>query len=259
MVRGLYTAYTGMVNEQKRLDVISNNLANSSTIGYKEENVTSQSFKQMLTYCIKDMNNGYNYEDKAIGNMSLGVKIGETYVNWDQGSLRQTENTFDLAIQGKGFFNIKVTDADGNEKIYYTRNGCFQCTTDGFVVDVNGNHLQGSGGDLQVPPDAKEVNISREGIVTADGVYVDTVELTDFEDYNYLDMYGENYYEAVDGATKKDSNATMEQGFTEQSNVNVIDQMVDMITITRAYEAGQKMIQTQDSLLNRAVNDVGKV
>ena len=104
MTRGLYTAYTGMYNEQKRLDIISNNLANSATIGYKEEQVTSQAFKEMLTYKIRDRSNGF--VDEPIGRMSLGVKIGETYTNWDQGSLRQTENTYDIAIQGSGFLRF---------------------------------------------------------------------------------------------------------------------------------------------------------
>ena len=111
MTRGLYTAYTGMYNEQKRLDIISNNLANSATIGYKEEQVTSQAFKEMLTYKIRDRSNGF--VDEPIGRMSLGVKIGETYTNWDQGSLRQTENTYDIAIQGSGFFTVRATMPKG--------------------------------------------------------------------------------------------------------------------------------------------------
>lgn len=257
MVRGLYTAYTGMVNEQKRLDIISNNLANSATIGYKEENVTSQAFKEMLAYKIKDRSNAF--VDTTIGTMSLGVKIGETYVNWDQGSLRQTENTYDLALQGKGFFTVRVTNKKGQDTTCYTRNGVFQCTSDGYIVDNEGNHLQGSSGDLQVPTDAAKIVVDRDGAVYADDVYVDTIQITDFEDYNYLKQYGDNFYVAVKGATTQQADYTIEQGYTEQSNVNVVDQMVDMITITRAYEANQKMIQTQDSLMNHSVNEVGKV
>lgn len=257
MTRGLYTAYTGMYNEQKRLDIISNNLANSATIGYKEEQVTSQAFKEMLAYKIRDRSNGF--VDEPVGRMSLGVKIGETYTNWDQGSLRQTENTYDLAIQGSGLFTARGTDAKGQDKIYYTRNGSFTATSDGFVVDNDGKHLQGEGGDLQVPTDASKIVIDQNGAVYADDVYIDTVKITDFEDYDYLKQYGDNYWETVDGATEVKGSYSLHQGFTEQSNVNVIDQMVDMITITRAYEAGQKMIQTQDNLLNRSVNDVGKV
>ena len=102
MLRGLYTAFTGMSNEQKRLDIISNNIANAATVGYKEENVTNQSFDEMLTIKIRDGSEAYL--DKSIGTMSLGVKVGEVYTDYGQGSLRTTGNTYDMAIEGKGFF-----------------------------------------------------------------------------------------------------------------------------------------------------------
>lgn len=257
MVRGLYTAYTGMINEQKRLDVISNNLANSATVGYKAENVTSQAFKDMMAVKIRDGSNAFL--DEPIGNMNLGVKIGETYIDWGQGSLRETGNTYDIAIQGEGFFPMRVTYTNGSEEIMYARNGQFTMTRDGFIVDAYGNHLQGSSGDLQIPLDTAEVAIKNTGAVFADGVLIDRITLVDFEDYDYLELYGENMFRPVDGATQTASSATMLQGFTEQSNANVIDQMVSMITITRAYEAGQKMIQTQDNLIGKAVNEVGKL
>lgn len=257
MVRGLYTAYTGMLNEQKRLDIISNNLANSATVGYKEENVTSRSFKDYMALKIRDGSNAFI--DEHIGTFNPGVKIGETYMDWGQGSLRETGNTYDLAIEGNGFFTMRVTDTQGNSSIKYTRCGTFKCTADGYIVDANGNHLQGSGGDIQVPVDAKEIVIKNDGSIFADGVLTDTVQITDFEDYNYLELYGDNMYNAVDGATTIDSTAAIQQGYTEQSNVNVISEMVSMITITRAYEAGQKMIRTQDSLLDASVNQIGKV
>ncbi len=257
MVRGLYTAYTGMLNEQKRLDIISNNLANSATIGYKEENVTSRSFKDYMMTKIRDGSNAFI--DEPVGKVNPGVKIGETYMDWGQGSLRETGNTYDIAIQGDGFFTMRVTDTNGNSSIKYTRCGTFKCTRDGFIVDAEGNHLQCGGGDLQVPVDANEIVIREDGSVFADGVYIETIQLTDFEDYDYLELYGDNMYDAVEGATIIGSTASLEQGFTEQSNVNVISEMVSMITITRAYEAGQKMIRTQDSLLDASVNQIGKV
>ena len=257
MVRGLYTAYTGMVNEQKRLDIISNNLANSATIGYKAENVTSTSFKDMIATKIRDGSCGY--VDQPIGTMNLGVKIGETYMDWGQGSLRETENTYDLAIQGDGFFAMKVLDENGNANMMYTRNGKFIMTAEGCLVDSDGNHLQGVNGDVHIPVDAADVGIKLDGSVYADGVKVDTIELVDFADYAYLELYGKNMYRAVDGAVAMKANGTTLQGFLEQSNVNVIDQMVSMITITRAYETNQKMIQTQDNLIGKAVSDVGRV
>lgn len=257
MVRGLYTAYTGMKNEQRRLDVISNNLANSTTVGYKEENVTSRSFKDMMAIKIRDGSVGY--ADTPIGTVNPGVKIGETYMDWSQGSLRETGNTYDLAIQGNGFFALRVTDKQGNDSIMYSRNGQLKRTEDGYIVDVDGNHLQGSGGDVVVPTDANEIAIKEDGSIFADGVLIDTIVLADFEDYNYLELYGENMFRAVDGAQQIDATGTMVQGYTEQSNVNVISEMVTMINITRAYEAGQKMIQTQDALLQKSANEVGKV
>ncbi len=257
MVRGLYTGWTGMLNEQKRLDVISNNLANSATVGYKQESVTSQSFDNLLTIKIKDASEAYN--DRAIGTMSLGVKLGEVYTDYEQGSLRETGNTFDLALEGKGFFNVSVSDKAGNETTQYTRDGSFSMTQDGYVVDQNGNRLLGESGEISIEPDTSNIVIDATGSIYADGVYVDKILITDFEDYDYLQKQGDNMYLALDGAAEIASTAGIQQGFTEQSNVNVVSEMVDMIAITRAYEANQKVIQTVDGTLDLAVNSVGKV
>lgn len=102
-----------------------------------------------------------------------------------------------------GFFAIKVVDKNGDSSIKYTRNGQFTITNEGYVVDVDGNRLQGANGDVQVPVDATDVAIKLNGAVYANGEQVDTITLTDFEDYNYLDLYGDNMYNAVDGATTK--------------------------------------------------------
>lgn len=257
MVRGLYTAYSGMANEQKRLDIITNNLANASTIGYKEENVTNQSFEDVLAIKIRDGSEAYL--DKNIGTMSLGVRIGEVYTDYGQGSLRQTDNTFDIAIEGQGFFKVSMVDRNGNETERYTRNGSFKMTQDGYIVDEDGNHLLAGGGPLQVPTDAAAITIDKTGGVYADGQLVDTIELVDFEDTDYLKKYGDNYYEAVDGAQMTTGTGMLQQGFTEQSNVNVVSEMVEMINITRAYEANQKLVQAVDGTLDKAVNQIGKV
>lgn len=257
MLRGLYTAYTGMRNEEKRLDVISNNLANASTVGYKKERVTSQAFDQMLTIKIRDGSNAYL--DEAIGDMSLGVKIGETYTDYGQGSMRQTGNTYDLAISGKGFYQIAVKDANGNETTEYTRNGNFKITKDGYVVDTEGNHLIGTGGYVQVPTNVSNIAIGTDGRVYADGNAIDQIQLVDFEDYDYLLKTNDVRYKPVDGATLIDADGLIQQGYTEMSNVQAVTEMVDMIAITRAYESGQKVINTIDDMLSKAVNQVGKV
>lgn len=256
VVRGLYTAYTGMINEQKRLDVISNNLANSATVGYKKESVSSQAFDDVLTIKIRD--NSVGYMNEGIGSMSLGVKIGEVYTDYSQGSFVETGNTFDLAIEGDGFFTLRCPTKSGEDVIRYTRNSCFKMTEDGYIVDVNGNHLQGDNGDIQVPVDAT-ISIDKTGAIYADDSYIGTIQLTDFEDYDYIEKYGDNLYQAVDGATEIVATGTINQGYTEQSNVNVVSEMVDMITVTRAYEAGQKVMQTVDGMLEASCNSIGRV
>ncbi len=257
MVRGLYTAWTGMANEQKRLDIISNNLANAATVGYKQDNITNQSFDDVLTIKIKDASELYN--ERPIGKMNLGVKLGEVYTDFGQGSLRETANTYDLALEGKGFFQVAAADEKGNEQILYTRDGSFTKTNEGNIVDMNGNKLVGESGNISVPVDASDIVIDTDGSIYADGVFVDKILVTDFEDYKYLEKYGENLYRLVEGGTQMPATASVHQGFTEQSNVNVVSEMVEMIAITRAYEANQKVIQTVDSTLELAANSVGKV
>lgn len=256
MVRGLFTGWTGMYTEQKRLDVISNNMANAATTAYKADNVTNQSFEHLLTIKTKDASELFN--DRSIGSMSLGVKLGEVYTDFSNGSLKQTENTFDLGLSGNGFFNIVVTDANGNESIKYTRDGSFTMTRDGYIVDSQGNRLVSESGELQISVDAGNVVIAADGSVYVDEEYVDKIKITDFENYDYLEKYGDNMYRAVDGYEEIESGASVVQGYLEQSNVNIISEMVDMINITRAYEANQKVIQTMDSSLEQVVA-LGKV
>lgn len=257
MVRGLYTAYTGMINEQKRLDVISNNMANAATVGYKTERVSNQAFNQELTLKIKDTSVAYNQQ--PIGHMSLGVKVGEVYTDYSQGSLRETEATFDLALEGSGFFQISYHNRDGSTSTKFTRDGSFTMTSDGYVVDMDGNNLVSQNGVLQVPPDAVNIVIDESGYVYADEQLVDRIVLVDYQDYDFIEKFGENMYQTVLGATPVEATAKIRQGFTEQSNVNAVNEMVDLITVTRAYEAGQKVINTIDMMTDKAVNDIGRV
>lgn len=257
MLRGLYTSWTGMANEQKRLDVISNNLANASTLGYKQESVANQSFDKMLTIKIRDGSQAYH--NQAIGTMSLGVKIGETYTDYSQGSVRSTGGLYDVALSGNGFFSVTSTNSSGQTVTRYTRDGSFTLTKDGILVDKEGNKVQGEGGDIHIDPSAKSVAIDSDGTITVNGAVVDRIKTTDFEDYDYLVKDQDNLYHTVDGAKEKKSNASVLQGYTEQSNVNVVSEMVDMITITRAYEANQKVIRSMDSMLDKAVNQVGRL
>ena len=162
-----------------------------------------------------------------------------------------------MALSGSGFFTVSVTDKAGEVHTRYTRDGRFHLTKDGLLVDADGNAVQGQNGNITIDPSSKNVSISATGQITADGELVETLNIVDFEDYDYLKKYGDTMYEPVDGATTKDAEGEILQGYTEQSNVNVVREMVDMITITRAYEAGQKVIRSYDSMLDKSVNQVG--
>lgn len=257
MVRGLYTAYTGMINQQKRLDTVTNNLANASTTGFKREGLTSKSFDQMLTVKLNDLS--VPYLNEGIGKMSLGVKIGENYTDYSQGSFKETGNTYDLALAGNGFFTISYTDKKGNTSEKYTRDGEFTMDSEGHLRTLEGDYVQGEGGNIMIPVETSEVSIRDNGDIYADGEYVDSLRIVDFEDYNNIEKFGENLYNVVDGATETESTAVVKQGYLEMSNINVVKEMVEMITISRAYESNQKLIQTEDDMLDKSVNQVGKV
>ena len=266
MVKGLYTAFTGMVQEQRRLDVLSNNLANSTTIGYKKEGATSVAFADQLAIRIKDTT--VNELPAPLGNINLGVKVGELYTDYSQGSLRMTDEASDLAIAGNGFFAIEYTDKQGNTSVKYTRNGEFTVDNQGYFRTSDGDYLlnqagatngtTGQGSWVRVDP-LQTYTIDSQGNIFQNNAIVGQVGVIDIENYDYLAKYGENLYDLVEGGNVIASDASVEQGCLEASNVNVVDEMVSMITIQRAYEAGQKMIQTEDSTLEMAVSQVGRV
>lgn len=260
MVRALYTAWTGLRNEEKRMDVVTNNMANADTTGYKKIDVTAQSFDRQLAVKINDATEGTDVV-RGIGGVTLGVKIGETYYDMSQGNFRQTEDLYNFALSGNGFFTISTTDKSGTEHIRYTRDGDFTVTKDGYLVTKDGDFVLGDGGNrIQIPnANLVELSVDQLGNIYSGNTYVSKLQVVDFEDYSYLSSYGENMYEAVDGAVIIDSDATVNQGYLEMSNVNMVTEMVDMIAVTRAYETNQKMMQTVDQTLDKAVNNIGSV
>ena len=257
MVKGLYTAYTGMKNEQNRLDVLTNNLANINTTGFKKEGSTSQAFKDILSYEIKDKSE--YYLSKRMGIMNPGVRIGECYTDWSEGAFKETANTYDLAIQGAGFFQIEFTDKSGNTSVKYSRDGAFTLNNSGDLVTQDGNYvLDTNGRHITVNPNL-ESTVDTSGRIWQEGRNIATIAVTDFADYNYIEKYGENLYQTVDGATEQESTAMVRSGYLEQSNVNTVYEMVSMIAIQRQYESNQRVITTIDKSLEIAANNIGRV
>ncbi|MBO4953346.1 MAG: flagellar basal-body rod protein FlgF [Lachnospiraceae bacterium] len=260
MVRGLYTAWTGLRNEEKRMDVVTNNMANADTTGFKKVDVTAQSFERHLAVKIDDPTVGINLK-QGIGGMNPGVKIGETYYDMSQGNFRQTEDQYNFALSGNGFFAISTTNKSGETSTRYTRDGDFTVTRDGYLVTKDGDYVLAEGGNRIQIPDANLVKISvnEMGEIYSGNNYVAKLQLVDFQSYDALSSYGENMYEAVDGAVQTPAQAKVTQGYLEMSNVNMVTEMVDMIAISRAYETNQKMVQAIDQTLDKAVNEIGRL
>ncbi|MCI8544237.1 flagellar hook-basal body protein [Acetatifactor aquisgranensis] len=258
MLKGLYTAYTAMVNEQHRLDTMTNNLANASTVGFKKEGATSESFKDVLTVKIKDASAGH-VGPELIGRNNPGVKIGENYTDYTQGSFRITDNTYDLALSGDGFFAIEFTNKAGETSTMYTRAGQFTLNREGYLVTEDGDYVldnQSRRIRLNTLLDSK---IDENGTIYQNDVAVARIGLTDFEDYDYLEKYGETYYRPIEGARTTQANAEINSGYLEMSNVQVVSEMVNLIAITRNYESSQKIIQTYDGSLEIAATQLGRV
>ena len=284
MLKGLYTAYTGMINEQHRMDVMTNNLANADTNGYKKEGATSQAFDNMLAYKIKDLSEARNlpkllstpkavdqYELNNEANpdylqnrvrrvgMNLGVKIGENYVDYSEGPIKETGNTFDLAISDRGFFAVEYTNKAGVTSVKYTRDGNFTMNLQGYLMTQDGDFVLDENGRRIRMDTALPVSIDRGGNITQDGEFVAKIGLTDFEDYNYLERFGENYFEPIEGATEIETTSSVYSGYLEMANMSIVTEMVNMIAIQRHYESNQKVITTYDETLDIAVNQLGKL
>lgn len=258
MVKGLYTAYTGMINQEHRMDVLTNNLANANTNGYKKEGATSQSFSDVLAYKIKDVSEGARLV-RRLGVNNPGVKIGENYTDFSEGPLKVTNNTFDLALTDRGFFAVEFTNKRGETSVKYTRDGNFTLTQEGYLVTQDGDAVLGEDGNpIQIDPNM-ETLINTRGQIIQDGDIVATIELTDFEDYNYLEHYGENYFQPINGAVEREPDVEVYSGYLETSNMSIVTEMVNMITVARQYDSNQKVITTFDSTLDIAANQLGKL
>ena len=258
MLKGLYTIHTGLRNEQNRMDIMTNNLANASTVGFKKEGSTSQAFSDVLAYKVKDASVGLE-NIQRIGVNNLGVKIGENYTDFSQGSFRITNNTYDLALSGEGFFAVEYTNSAGEVDTKYTRAGNFTLDVDGFLMSKDGDYvLDKSNNRIQIDTLSDSL-IDELGNIYQNDTLVAQVQVVDFEDYNYLEKYGDTYYQAIEGGKTIESNAKVISGYLEMSNVQTVTEMVNMISITRAYETNQKIMQTYDGSLEIAVNQLGKL
>jgi flagellar basal-body rod protein FlgG len=282
MLRGIYTGASGMLAQMDKLNVISNNIANVDTTGYKKDLTLHKAFPEMLLRRMND--NGvrrypFGSVDFApvVGKLGTGVETNEVYTQFTQGSMKVTENDFDLALEGEGFFSVMTPHGER-----YTRNGGFTLDPNGILVTKQGYQVLGENGTIRlkennfiIDQDGKifinpEYADDPERLVSSmendweDSVLLDRLKIVDFKRTRELEKQGDSLWNVTEFSgdafiAEGNNRPKIHQGFLEGSNVNPVVEMVRMIEVNRNYEANQKMIQTQDMLAGRLINETLKV
>lgn len=265
MIRGLYTSGWSMLANTRKLDVITNNMANVNTTAYKKDTVVFESFPSVLTNRINDTKSPLN-PSNVIGNMQLSSDVGEVFTNYTQGQLMQTGSKLDFAINddnsgqntNPAFFTIGVMNGNDNNTIneYYTKDGSFTLNANNQLVTKEGYYVMGEKGPITLSN--ADFTVNEKGEIVQNGQLVDKLRITQFADGTKLRKFGNNLIQNTDSEVT-DFTGSVIQGSIEQANVNVVDEMVDMIAVMRAYEASQKVLQAQDGTLEKAVTEVGVV
>jgi flagellar basal-body rod protein FlgG len=259
-MRALNIAATGMQAQQLNVEVISNNIANMNTTGYKRQRAE---FEDLLYQNLERAGASSSDSGTVVTNgiqIGLGVRAGSVYRIMEQGNLEQTQNPYDLAIQGNGFFHIQMPD--GTDA--YTRAGSFQLSPTGQLVTPEGYTVAPG---ITIPQDATSVSIADNGQVEATipgqsaPQVIGQLELASFFNEAGLQSVGDNRYvetaasgDATTGVPGSDGFGTISQGFLETSNVNAVTEITNLITAQRAYEMNSKVITTADQMLQATTN-----
>ena len=257
MVRGLYISGLGMTTQMKMMDVLSNNIANVNTTAYKKDISVTRTFSEELTRRLDDPATkegtwSWYIHDMPVGRWSNGLYVDDVYTDFSIGSFQMTNGPLDLAISGNGFFAVELPD--GTEM--YTRDGSFTLGSDGTLLTTEGNKVLGRDGAVNIHNG--NITIDYFGRIFSGSEYVDTLKMVDFDDYHTLRKRGDNLYAVTENSNQIAFNARTYQGYLEGSNVSAVREMVDLINISRLYEANQRMITIHDSTLGKAVSEIAR-
>lgn len=248
MIYGLYLSANGLVTQNMRADIITNNLANASTHGFKRDFLT---LRQRDPEVIRQ-GGPTRQTQKHLLAIGGAVEGDRSYSIFEQGALQPTGNRLDLGLHGKGFF--KMSSPDGSQ--YYTRNGAFTIDGEGFLVGENGFRVQSiDGGPIQAI--GAEYDFDDEGTLIVDGDPAAQVQVVQLEDEAVLHKVGENLYTAQEAAIENPAvGVTLRPGFLESSSVSTVREMTALIQAHRAYEANARFIRIQDESLGKAVTQI---
>lgn len=251
MFKGFYNLTSGMLTQQRNLDVVANNLTNMSTSGYKSETYTSSTFDEVMYSCVGNKTKG-DYEE--LGTVSYIRATDEIYTDFAQGSLEQTDLPLDFAIQGDGFFAIRSADGD----VAYTRMGNFSLDNDGYLALADyGRVLDNNGDTIRLNTD-KVVSDAQGYIYAEDGGWVlGQVGVYSFEDNAQLERNAQGFFTG-DGA-QANARVVVYSGYTERSNVSMVDQMTEMMNAQRALQSAAQLTKMYDDLMTKAATEVGRL
>jgi flagellar basal-body rod protein FlgF len=251
MIKGLYSAVSAMVMNAARQQVISHNIANLQTSGFKQILTTAGGFMQDQAVYTNGNLQGSPIE--YLGNMGLGSQIGQEYIDFTQGALQSTDNPLDFALQGGGFFTVKTPD--GNR---YTRDGRFLRDADNTLVTVEGFQVLDDAGQPIEVPDG-EVALSSAGVISVNGTEAATLGIGVFADPMTELQHTEGNLFTGPTASTGDEVPRVVQGYLETSNANPSQLMTQLVEVARSYEAAQKLVQNQDELLGKTIASLGRI
>ncbi|MEW6081633.1 MAG: flagellar basal-body rod protein FlgF [Bacillota bacterium] len=260
MIRGIYFSARGMIAEKQRLDMSSNNLANAQTSGFKREFPLFSSSGQVDIWRVNDtpgvtlLSRGAGPLPAPVGFMTTGSRLEGSLTDHSQGGLVETGNPLDLALEGPGYFAVETPGG-----VRYTRSGAFVMDGAGYLVTSQGFRVLGESGPLRMQQG--EVSVDKEGNVRSGNTQIGRFHTVDFQDPLGLERQGDSLFAATErsGPATLARDARVRQGYLEGANVNALKEMVEIITIMRAYESNQKALQAQDEALGKAIDQVARL
>lgn len=254
MIRSLYLSGTNMIVQRRRMDVVTNNLVNVETAGYKTDNLLSRSFEDLMLSRVGDP--AILSQREEVGPLNTGVHIDEIITDFTQGPLMGTDKSTDVALASDGFFVIQTPDGER-----YTRDGSFHVDSTGLLLTSDGNRVMGVDGEIVIENAAEGFIIDTNGyVVNINNEAVARLRVVDFEDKSGLRKTGDNlFYDYNNQGVTELETFDIRSGFLEGSNAQSSIEMVNMLRLYRSYETSQRMVKMVDSTLQKTVNDVGRV
>lgn len=237
MNRGLYNSASAIFTLTKNLNVKAQNIANVNTAGYKYDNYHNKTFQEVYL----------NYKNQQLGNLPSKIGVESVETVFTQGTFISTERALDVAIGGTGFLKVDM----GNGQYAYTRNGSLKIDLEGYLTDDNGHYLIGNNGRIQLES-LKGISIKKDGSVYSNGQYIDKINTYDLENPSKL---GNSYFTSSNETL---SNSELNQGYLENSNTDIAKELTDVIVLQRHMTSNTKMLQAQDELNKRIIDNMNK-